>query len=442
MSLQLRLIVVMASLLVTFLAALVTLLLVQAAPRVVAETESAASFAEAFARRSLLTVRDAPAGEAEVQRLLIELHGVRHVRVRFVAGTRVPPPIETVDPLDWLVRRIPGIAAADRSLLPVVLRGSQVGFIEVVGKPSDELRELLGEIWQITLAGFAISLALFGLTSWVITTSLLPLGSLRTALVGMQNGEYGVDLPEAGPPELRSVARGVNNLARALREAQAENVRLSNKLVRLQDQERAEIARELHDELGPHLFAARTRGTSIRSELAKAEPDIGKTATSIEALLEQINEIQATNRRVLQKLEPAGLKELGLLASIAGLIDRWRREQPHVDLSLDLPPTLPLLDDTLNLTVFRVVQEGLTNAFRHAGAESIRVSLSVEPVDGGRVQRLRVEIEDTGCGIEGAPQGFGLSAMRQRILALGGTLNIESRPGRGVCLHVLLDCHC
>ncbi|MCB1518981.1 MAG: hypothetical protein KDJ37_00225 [Hyphomicrobiaceae bacterium] len=386
-------------------------------------------------------------GKAELQSLLAELYGLRHVTIR------IEPEGETraVDfrhpgAVGWVLRQLPSSLQPEPIRLPIATRLGPAGTLVIAPNPGDELSELLDEILQISLAGGLICFVLFAVTTNVVTRSFKPIEELRRALLELEDGRYSISLTHSGPPELRTLASGISSLATALGDARSENARLSSMLVRLQDQERQEIARELHDEFGPHLFAARARLALLKSALGREPPDVAAAHAASDRLAEEINDIQTTNRRVLQRLEPAGLKELGLAAALEDMVDRWRQEQASVELELTLPRQMPALDATHALTIYRVVQEGLTNAYRHAAASRIEVQLRCLPQhamlpDGATTEQttLEIEVRDNGRGLpDGYANGFGLSAMRQRVVALGGTWRVNTIPTGGVLLSVLL----
>lgn len=450
-SLRGRLITSIAALLAIASVVLVALLLLQAGPRVHEETQSMSRFAANFARGAVRDVERADDPNMQLQRLVSQLQSLRHVTVQLLDAGEAPEQKAPERGLALsLLFALEGAPQEEPELVAVDTGGGRSRIIAIFANPIDEADEIMEQARQIAVGALLITIATFVLSSLVITRSLRPLVELRAALGEMEAGRFDVVVPEDGPQEINAVARGANTLASALADAMAENARLSRMLIRLQDDERTEIARDLHDELGPHLFSARARGAALKDELSKPAPDIATARAAVDSVLEQINDIQITNRRVLQKLAPAGLRELGLSAAIEGLAGRWRREAPDVDLRLALPASWPPMDETLVLTIFRVVQEGMTNAFRHADAKTISVSVSAVEApgsDGGQMPSLRsssqieILVRDDGKGIEtSAGEGFGLAGMRQRIKALGGEMTVTCPPGEGVCVRVLLFC--
>ncbi|MEY9156131.1 signal transduction histidine kinase [Bradyrhizobium japonicum] len=190
-----------------------------------------------------------------------------------------------------------------------------------------------------------------------------------------------------------------------------------------------EIARELHDEFGPYLFSLRAHASALAKLADGRAPNAESVRKHGSALLEQINQLQQFTRRVLERLRPVGLAELGLRQALESLSRLWREAHPDVAIETVISATLGVTGETADLTIYRIVQEALTNVFRHAGATSVNVV--IEPVEqaGGRGY-ARVRVSDNGRGMEpGQKLGFGLVGMRERILALGGTLNVVSGDG-------------
>jgi two-component system sensor histidine kinase UhpB len=143
---------------------------------------------------------------------------------------------------------------------------------------------------------------------------------------------------------------------------------------------------------------------------------------------------------VLERLRPVGLAELGLREALDALLRLWRESHPDVAIETTISRSLGETGETTELTIYRVVQEALTNVFRHARATSVNVTIeAAEQPDpqGGRGCAL-VRVRDNGCGLEPDHKlGLGLTGMRERILALGGTLSVASTAS-GVTVEALI----
>jgi two-component system sensor histidine kinase UhpB len=152
------------------------------------------------------------------------------------------------------------------------------------------------------------------------------------------------------------------------------------------------------------------------------------------AILEQVNALQQSNRRVLEKLRPVGLAELGLHEALGALLRLWRESHPEVVIETAISPSLGDTGETADLTIYRTIQEALTNVFRHAGATSVNVTVEPTELPAGLTRTGRggalVRVRDNGSGLRPDHKlGLGLTGMRERILALGGSLTIASGAG-------------
>lgn len=216
-----------------------------------------------------------------------------------------------------------------------------------------------------------------------------------------------------------------------LAETLLDNRRLSLSHVRVQEDERRQLARELHDELGQHLNAIKIDAVSIRDWNAAALSEINRAARGIVLATDHV---QGVIRDMLHRLRPVGLDELGLAAALEHLVAHWRARHPGTQASLDVADGLDDLGEHENITVYRIVQEGLTNVARHARASRVRVTLARES------RAIALTIADDGAGAPdwASAPGFGLVGMRERIEALGGTLDITSPASGGFAIHATL----
>jgi two-component system sensor histidine kinase UhpB len=286
-----------------------------------------------------------------------------------------------------------------------------------------------------------IALALFWLTMTVVGRALAPLQSLAEVMTELEAGRYEARVTPGGAPELAAICTKLNHLAATLREAIEDKRRLAERAVSLQDLERKEIARELHDEFGPYLFALRAHVGAVMRLAESPAPAADALRKHGNAILEQVNELQQLTRRILEKLRPVGLAELGLREALGALLRLWNESHPEVSIETSISPSLRETGETADLTIYRVVQEALTNVFRHADATEINVSIA--PAQGpsgsqGGCGYALVRVCDNGRGFRPDHKfGLGLSGMRERLLALGGALSVASGEG-GVTLEAMV----
>jgi two-component system, NarL family, sensor histidine kinase UhpB len=212
--------------------------------------------------------------------------------------------------------------------------------------------------------------------------------------------------------------------------ALADNRRLSHEYVRLQESERKGLAQELHDELGQYLNVIKLDAVGIRDNRLESTEVLRERAGSI---VENCNHIHRALAALIRQLRPVGLDELGLAAAVEHCVDTWRGRLPGTQLHLSLRGDLSQLPEAGCLTVYRLVQEALTNVAKHALAAHVTIELARTPGGESHPDAVEVTVTDDGPGVDpSAPtSGLGLIGMRERVAALEGTLEVTSSPGRG-----------
>lgn len=414
------------------LTANVARLLFEAGPRVQAEDQSVIRLTREVIESIGPSLSDAQDPEARLDKVVADLNRLRHVSiVREGEGSLPPTKRESPGPRDgsgsppsWFV----GLIHPERISVPVMVSvGGKPQTLTITSQPDDEMQEIWdGIVTQLTLS-ILVALALFVMTSLVVRRSLAPLDALSHAMTDIESGQYRARVAPSGAPELAALCERLNHLAMTLENTLEDRRRLAERMVSQRDFERKDIARELHDEFGPYLFALRAHAGAVK-RLADQDSAsaLMKHAT---AILAQIDALQQFNRRILERLRPVGLADLGLSGAIDALLRLWNETHPEIAIESHVSPMPEGIGEAAELTAYRVVQEALTNVFRHAQATRVRVT--VGPVHEAKTRQGResvmVSVRDNGRGLDrnGNP-GFGLTGMRERVWALGGTLTITS----------------
>jgi two-component system sensor histidine kinase UhpB len=438
LSLRARINLLLALVLTLGLAINIARLVLEAAPRVQAEDQSVIRLAREFVETIVPGLNEAPDPDARLNQIVSDLSRLRHVSitrqddeaVKSGQTDGVADHDAARSPPAWFVALVhPQKTAVS---VPISIHGKPQSLV-ITPHPDDEIAEIWDGIVTQVEVGSAVAVALFLITMMVVSRALAPLQALSQAMTNIEAGRYDARVEPGGAPELAAICAKLNHLAGALGDAVEDKRRLAERAVSLQDSERKEIARELHDEFGPYLFTLRAHAGALMrlSEVREPNPDLLRKHGG--AILEQVNALQQFNRRILEKLRPVGLAELGLREALGALLRLWRESHPDVVIETRISPALGATGETADLTIYRVVQEGLTNVFRHAGATLVNVT--IEPAEQGAGMRgsrgcARVRISDNGCGLKPDHQfGFGLTGMRERILALGGTLTVAGSGG-------------
>ncbi|MBR0790711.1 HAMP domain-containing protein [Bradyrhizobium manausense] len=304
---------------------------------------------------------------------------------------------------------------------PVMIDGKHIGDVVFVPDLSADLFEKwIGFLALTSLV--ATLMVLTGTIAYLFAGSVLrPLQNLATGLTRIRRGDYATPIPIAGPPEIRQSGEEANALATTLAQLSQDNRDLLHRLVSLQDNERRDLARELHDELGPLLFSIRA-GTIVLSE---ALPQTGHVGNSVQEVMRSVEALQQTNRRILDRLRPLYIEELGLETSLQTLLQNFRKQAPHISLTASLDPDLNEIDGPLAQTVYRLIQEALTNVLRHAAAGNAHVQTSIAG------NTLAIDISDDGAGFPADNVfGRGLTGMQERVRALSGSLSLQRADER------------
>ena len=215
---------------------------------------------------------------------------------------------------------------------------------------------------------------------------------------------------------------------RELADALTENRKLSQRYLQIQEEERRFLARELHDELGQSLNAIKVDAVNIRAAVSDL-PEVGRSA---QAIIDVSSKVYEVVRSLLRQLRPVALDELGLASAVQYSVDEWQRRHKGVDCVLSIDGEFEWLNEDTNITVYRFVQECLTNVARHAQAQRVEVSLRRRDAQTGS-GRLELFVDDNGRGVDpAAPRtGLGLIGLRERVEALGGRFEIAGTPGSG-----------
>lgn len=220
-----------------------------------------------------------------------------------------------------------------------------------------------------------------------------------------------------------------NRLEEVVRERTATLTELATHLQQVREDERAHLARELHDELGSLLTAAKLDVARLKSKIDISAPEIAERVTH---LIETLNSGIALKRRIIEDLRPSSLSNLGLTTALEILTREFGdRSSLEVECSLE---TVDLPDST-QLTVYRIVQESLTNIGKYAKANHVIVTVHNYPT------YVAVQIQDDGQGFEPAsmrPNSHGLAGMRHRVEAVGGRLTVASQPGKGTTISAVI----
>jgi two-component system, NarL family, sensor histidine kinase UhpB len=303
-------------------------------------------------------------------------------------------------------------------------------------QPSRAILDAWDDLTRL-LAVAAIMLALLAaLAFWLVGRALAPFPVIVQGLERLERGALDFRLPQLHGTEARAIGAAFNRMAhavedklRAEREAREARTRLEERseLALLVEQsleeERRLIAHELHDEFGQSVTAIRSLAMAITARSAETETVEAARLVALEAA-----RLYDAMRGLIPRLAPLSLDTMGLAAALETLVREVQRRHPQPSLTLrhELPGELGA---SVTLAAYRVVQEGLTNALRHAQAGSVMIDVSSQG------ERMKVSVTDDGVGLPGEwsrPGHFGLRGLAQRVEHLGGTLQVRNVEPHGV----------
>ncbi|AFI84379.1 sensor histidine kinase [Methylophaga nitratireducenticrescens] len=328
-------------------------------------------------------------------------------------------------PPEWFVRAV-------RTTYPsanydIKLADGRVKQMIVRADPLDEIAEAWEEsesyFWSVMTMIAVIFLAI----NFVFNSMLQ---NVRTIVVGLrrvESGQYGRKLPPYDIREFDAIASEINHLSDALKVAKENNQALARHTMQIQESERRNLSRELHDEMGQSLTAIKAMSTAIR----QPGSDVMKISDSI---AEICNHLAGVVRSMMKTLHPLSLADLGLGATLTDLVNEWRRRHPELMIKLNYDERLDQVSHELAIHVYRIAQECITNVVRHANAST--VTLTIRQEGEHTSPRVVMRIRDNGQGGKPSGYGFGVLAMQERVENMGGRFRFESEAGKGVSINV------
>ena len=310
--------------------------------------------------------------------------------------------------------------------------------VVIEAQPSRAILDAWDELTRLVVIAVAMLVLLGALAFWLVDRALAPFPVIAQGLQRLERGELAFRLPPLPGPEASAIGAAFNNMAQAVedkvraeREAREARTRLEERreLALLVEQsveeERRLIAHELHDEFGQSVTAIRSLAMAIATQ--STQPPMSEAAQLIS---DEAARLYDAMHGLIPRLAPLSLDTLGLADSLESLVRDWQRRHPTPVLSLQhqLPAELGA---SVTLAAYRVVQEGLVNALRHAHAA--HVNIEVSSVAG----QMSVAVSDDGVGLPAQwsrPGHFGLRGLAERLEHLGGKLEVRNREPHGVSL--------
>jgi two-component system sensor histidine kinase UhpB len=289
-------------------------------------------------------------------------------------------------------------------------------------------RNEIGEVWarvrddMLIMAVFCLATVLLG--RWVMGHALAPLEKLAAGIAVIGKGNYGARVDKAGPPEVAGLAESFNSMAEHLGKLESKNHRLTAQLMTIQEEERTDLARDLHDDVGPFLFAVNVDAAAIARDAAQR--GLNTIIEQVKSIQESVAHMQRHVRAILTRLRPAGLQDVGLEQAVGNLAAFWQRRHTGISIRTHITADTAAMTEDQSAAIYRLIQESLSNAVRHGQSRSIDVTVADIGDD------IVVEVVDDGTGLarpmpETTPNSFGVIGMKERMEVLGGQLVLANR---------------
>jgi two-component system sensor histidine kinase UhpB len=291
----------------------------------------------------------------------------------------------------------------------------------------------ISEVWQESSAFFSLLflliISIFAVIQLVFKRVLKAIFEIVKGLERIELGNF-QQLPNFDNVEMNQISTAINQLAHKLKVTQQENRALTQHNLLIQEQERHHLAQELHDELGQSLTAIKVMSVAISRAEKLPNPLIQQ---STESIIQICDHLMRVVRSMMQQLHPLILTELGLKAALEDLISHWQTRHALLKIHFHCDSLCETLPENINIHIFRIVQECLTNSIRHANATQVLIDLTL---DENNFLTLKIRDNGQGCEMQNIKNGFGLLSMRERVRSLNGEFLIETTPQAGMKINV------
>ncbi len=319
----------------------------------------------------------------------------------------------------------------------VVERKIRYGTLTVSSSASGSIREAWSGFRQLMWVGLVFFVVLNVMVYALLRHSLRPIAHILKSINRIEKGDLSTRLPAFKLPEFERIGHSLNRMVESLSaERQLEENRQLTQLIQSHiEDERRSLARELHDELGQYVTAIKTFAVAIVNKTKDKSPDIANNAQTI---VSAANQIYDGMHDIIRKLRPGALDNLGLSETLRDAMTHLQQQHPDIEFALNLQGALDQLGETFNINIYRIIQEAMNNALKHAKATKISVHLTKAPND----KQLLLTIEDNGVGMDlnqvDQNQHFGLLGIRERVQGFYGDFSVVSTPDSGTSLQIKL----
>lgn len=440
MSLRVRLNLLITLLFVSLFACSSFYIISNARTAVHHEVESTAHLALELIQISFSSdfVEEDEAKQLKLLKSLSELDQTRHLHIDIHSPNKTLTPSKEFNVLnnanapEWFVRLVQPPPTEIRQWFynPMV---APTGVI-IRADPSDEIYETWNEVRSVLILLFVFIILANILVYFVIGKYLAPIDTILKGLSGIEKGEY-QELPHFRLPELDRISQQFNHMAKVLLASKAKNKLLTQRSLEIQEEERRHLAQELHDELGQTIAAIKAVAVAISNSKV---PDKIHIDSSVKTIIQYSDHIYQVAKSMMHRLRPSVLDELGLIKALQNMIDEWNSRQDDIFCHFSFSDIPPDLSESLKISLFRIIQESLTNALKHSHAS--QVSISMNKFASAGEERINLTIEDDGVGLDEnkTMSGLGLPGIKERVEMNNGTFELTSEKGKGIKIEIIV----
>ncbi len=360
---------------------------------------------------------------------LVLLENIRHLDVRIQSADFDYPevnqdPRSSINAPPWYIALVyPDDALEIRTFVQ-----ANGDIISIYSDPGNQIEAVWFETRARIIASFLFLLILLVVLVFFSTLWMKPVEVINDVLEKVEDGDFSRRISRFSLPEFRDIGDRINHLTSRLGASKSENERLVRKSITVQEEERRHLAQELHDSLGQSVSAIKAIAVSIEERTKITDPLV---ADSVKYIEEVADAAYSSVRNLMVSLRPAVLDELGLIQALNQMADDWNLHHEDTFCRFRVEGNYINLDQDLQINIYRIVQEALTNISKYANAENVSITIS-----GDEIISLLIIDDGKGFDMNTMTRNMGLTGIRDRVTLMRGELELASRPGNGVSIQI------
>lgn len=356
---------------------------------------------------------------------LSDLANIRHLQIQFIdlKGQIVDKTKINLDdmsqPPEWFKAILGGLSEKiPAQKIDILQRGKIIGHILIKPEPIYEF----SEIWQQIIVGLWMMITFFGFLNLIIfilfSYMIKPISHIIQGFERLEGGNYRARVDKSNILELNVIGNKFNSMVKKLKANNQKIHKLSQDLINVQEQEKKDLAQNLHDELGQVLTAIQAEAASIPTTTNKNSRN-----QAAQSIINLSKNMMLSTRTIIKKLSLGLLEELGFQPAIDDLIKSWHKRFAHIKLRCDIDEeALKYITTDRQPHVYRIVQEALTNITKHSNAKNVFIKIFYM----AKKKMIKIEISNDGArNVKQDNNGIGLLGIAERVSQMNGKLHIK-----------------